>query len=101
MLSKEQIAYFDKNPEMVSTADLRELIAMLRESQKDAARYRFWRNHTLAAISGSTTDYIDQTIDAAMQLDCDGSNHIVESNEMVKDSALDPLTLKNAITYTP
>ena len=35
MLSKEQIDYFDNNPEMVNTDDVRELVATLREVQKE------------------------------------------------------------------
>ena len=98
MLSKKQINRLDESCEDIlkwpestvhrmqfneraNPQTVREIIAMLRESQKDAAQYRFWRNHTLAAISGSTTDYIDQTIDAAMQRDCDGAQHANQDAE--------------------
>lgn len=75
-----------------SPAVVSELIAMLEESQKDAARYRWLRSENTGpsmievvsddcnppSITLKCEEELDLAIDAAMQRDCDGAQHSVQ-----------------------
>lgn len=93
MLSKEQIDRIDElglaaaNDMRAGVAFMnaahpravRELIAMLRDAQEDAARYHKWRKET-ASDNGYSEEYVGQTLDAAIQRCCDGAHHAGAGN---------------------
>lgn len=100
MLSKEQIDRLEEDTKrstavMVNSIFLRDLIAMLRESQKDAARYRWLRSENTnpamieivsddcnpPSVTLKCGEELDSEIDAAMQRDCDSEQHAKDSHD--------------------
>lgn len=91
MLSRSKIENLERIPGLATPDDVRELIAMLREVQKDAARYQILRdskyqiNEDDPCVSDSSfetyfetelddaVDKLKARFDAAMRRDCDGS----------------------------